>query len=812
MHGDTIFKLTNLLEIWLGTHLLLKGLQQMSGSNYIPPEIPSGWVMGMVWIAFGMVVGLIWISFVLAMLLEQKMNGKSRFTATKMVTISFVLIFSAISASVGTYLTYKHPYRLGPCDCTATEWGLSCLPCDCGLHGVCDSGQYGSGRCSCDVGFAGDSCETCDAHHKPVGSCDLCKIGFAGLKCEYCDVGYSHENCDVCADGWQPWSHNSSIFPFVTSKDPGDSGRHICDECKPNYWGYYCKNCPIGNDVPKITLTKNFPIQNGTRVKHKGKRGVVLSMQVQKNSKWATSYDYNIANQLVLQQTRVIVQYDSDKSRSKEWIILDDLEGVQCNNRGTCVDDKSHQQRNPDWDKTCTFSPALQECSIDKDCLISENCKGVCKGLDMPINAIWSATMDNALCSSDEDCYKPVYGDGEVIQDYKGGRCVNRGCCTESFHGDGHCDCDPSFFGPPLENGQQPSKKSPACDFCPGYDWITENPTTICSGGKGTCTPSMSRTNDYVDMRCTCGTNIFTDQDGITYPDKIIAWSGDLCECGDWNEDSRCDICASGYWGDKCATCPGGPGLQSCGGLEKGQCNSGRYGDGSCNCKLGIDSSWMLAPFVKRYTAETVGYNKAQSNWTCTECAPNFWGDKCERCPGTKAIKMSEIDDIKQPIGSFKLGPGQSSTTPEPLCNRGHCSLACNRGGWCDWGRQGTGKCTCWSNKRLNSATWSPFDNVCIGNNTALEDCPSYGYCSGGSSSRTVSTKCGPESEWVGDKKNMNIPGLNWSPYDDWKATESGKRSSFRYNEECSDIGEGICYKWMPIDFRPTNDLMTCIK
>ena len=198
------------------------------------------------------------------------MEKKNRFSFTKIISLSLVLIFAAVAACVGTYLTWKYPYKLGPCDCAKGFWGPTCKPCLC-QNGVCDDGQYGSGRCACDYGFTGNICDRCDERHKPepykIGpgetACDVCKTGFAGKKCDECDRGYAGEMCEECADGWQPWIHSSDLFPLTISED---DNRHLCDECLPNHWGYNCITCPWGNDVPHIILTENEPILNGTRV------------------------------------------------------------------------------------------------------------------------------------------------------------------------------------------------------------------------------------------------------------------------------------------------------------------------------------------------------------------------------------------------------------------------------------------------------------------------------------------------------------------------------------------------------------------
>lgn len=879
MRASTIYKLFNLALAWLGITLIVSGLQKMNVSNYTSPEMPSGWMMGMAWIVFGIVIALTWITFLVSQMVVQKINGTSRFTRTKLVAISFVLFFSVISASVGTYLTWKHPLLLGPCDCDSDHWGPNCKPCQC-VYGVCDSGQFGSGRCSCDFGFAGDNCNQCDDRHKPEPTsemvvsgdslaCDQCKTGYFGPelvenrpKCDECDIGYTGEECDICDKGWQPWYKNSSLFPKTITDD---DNRHICDECLPNHWGYFCLECPWGNDVPRVTLNKNNRIKNGTRVRDSSRTaGVVVDMQIytfpserdiytpleptkSRERQWVPSYNYEADDLNVLDHTRVRIDYDDSSQGVSDWVLFKDLEGVQCNNRGYCMDDArrlAEIELQPDWKKKCSYEPSFQECSSDRDCTVSENCMGRCQavvtsnGVDGFSNWAAEGGVADSLCKTDEDCYQPTFiiqDDKKVYtQNYTGGRCTRRGCCKESWHGDGNCVCEQQFFGPLLNKGTtEQYQASPACDFCPGYDWFTENPFTICSGSKGTCSASYDRSGNYVQMRCSCGSNPYISPEGIVDPNKIIEWLGDVCQCGDWDEDGRCDTCASGHWGPNCLECPGGA-FSQCGGKGRGSCNSGIDGDGTCTCTVNGPSHWMLAPYVKRYATEVPPTDNFSSSDVCTECAPNYYGNNCLRCQDTYLINSGELKGVFQPAGSYLFGGDidwkrQSSAEPWPVCHRGYCSVACNGGGWCNWGRGGDGRCTCWSNVWQNNYTWNPLDNVCIGtdrfggseiyNESTLdifiegggkggEYCRGFGRCvsdnEGENSNRNTAEICGP-TDWIGDtngKKLLNISQeLSWDYTQDW----SGQTK--RCNSE-------TCAQFNKIDWRPSNTFMqgTCHK
>lgn len=795
MNVGHIFKIINLVLIWIGIGLAFTGMQQMNNSNYTAPSTPMGWTIGMFWIGLGAMVGVSWATYVCALLLEQQIVGKRRWTISQMASSLLVLMGAVSLAVMGTYLTWKHPYRLGPCDCGLNEWGPQCVPCACSGHGLCDSGSRGSGRCACDLGWGGDDCSVCDDRWKPEGVCDTCRRGFAGEKCDTCDRGYDGDNCDVCASGWRPWQHSSDLFPQTIDEDD----RHICDECRPHHWGYECKQCPIGRDVPFITLTRNDPITIGTRARdHHQKSGAVYRMQVD----GITTDVYEPDDTDVLQKTRVKLKYDEDNTVS-EWFTLEQLGGFECNNRGTCRDDVWQQENNPDWQESCTYE-TFEACTVNSDCTESENCKGTCQGTEIPIPNVWRVRFENTLCSTDADCNDPTLfvAEGET---YGGGQCVDRTCCRESFHGDGTCACKEEYFGN-LETSSAPLHElSPGCDFCPGYDWQDGLTSTICSGGeKGTCDADFDRNQNYVQMKCSCAADVpYIDPDTkIVFPNIRIDWSGAMCECGKTNPGGPCDFCAPGYWGPQCKPCPGGAGFhKACGGGNKGTCSEGPQGDGTCTCNVDPrTSSWMLTPYIKKYASETVYTNAYGGSETCEECYPNFFGPQCLRCDDTDEIKSSELDDIFQPPGSYQFLNG-SSDTPQPVCHRGVCSLACGGGGWCNWGRQGDGQCKCWSNRRETPATWNPLDNVCIGNdrydgtgefNGTQEMCPSWGFCPGGS--RSNFEACG-FTTFTGDKKDMTVTDPLWvPPRDDWD--QKGTPTS------CTDSQE-ICRPWQPIDWTP---------
>ncbi|XP_068611107.1 stabilin-2 [Brachionichthys hirsutus] len=93
--------------------------------------------------------------------------------------------------------------------CCPGYWGPDCMECPesargpCSNRGVCSDGLGGNGTCSCQVGFAGTSCEDCGpGRYGP--SCDsvcscvhgLCDSGLKGSGSCLCFSGYAGPQCD----------------------------------------------------------------------------------------------------------------------------------------------------------------------------------------------------------------------------------------------------------------------------------------------------------------------------------------------------------------------------------------------------------------------------------------------------------------------------------------------------------------------------------------------------------------------------------------------------------------------------------------
>ena len=68
---------------------------------------------------------------------------------------------------------------------------------------------------SCQRGWVGSDCDSCDVNFEPVGECSRCSLGWSGRNCDTCVSnfgpagqcdeclgGWTGDNCDICTDGW----------------------------------------------------------------------------------------------------------------------------------------------------------------------------------------------------------------------------------------------------------------------------------------------------------------------------------------------------------------------------------------------------------------------------------------------------------------------------------------------------------------------------------------------------------------------------------------------------------------------------------
>ena len=156
-----------------------------------------------------------------------------------------------------------------------------CVAIPCGGNGQC-SVVDDDFACTCDTGWAGDTCNTCATGYTGA-DCDLCDTGYVAstlnpgtcipnpcgsapcgthgtcsvvddaFACT-CDTGYSGTTCTSCADGYVASTVNpgTCILNPCTGFDCGDGSCHVTEEdlpscnCPTGYTGVDCSECDTG--------------------------------------------------------------------------------------------------------------------------------------------------------------------------------------------------------------------------------------------------------------------------------------------------------------------------------------------------------------------------------------------------------------------------------------------------------------------------------------------------------------------------------------------------------------------------------------
>jgi hypothetical protein len=186
---------------------------------------------------------------------------------------------------------------------------------------------------------------------------------------------------------------------------------------------------------------------------------------------------------------------------------------------------------------------------------------------------------DGSICYEDEDCEN---------------ECVGRTCGLEFVVGDGTCRCSEGYA-------------SSLCLPCPNYDQIYLS--SVCAG-HGACLTTLSD-----QIRCECQEN----------------WEGDMCQKTEGD-------CAEGFYGEDCAPCPGGGGVNQC--FRHGRCDDGRHGTGLCFCDQDDRPGG-------------VGFYAGN----CDQCMGEFYSHTCRPCPflfynnGYQSCLDKQCDDGKLETG-----------------------------------------------------------------------------------------------------------------------------------------------------------------
>jgi hypothetical protein len=402
----------------------------------------------------------------------------------------------------------------GQCeDCSRNHYGPRCQRCagsGC-LHGRCDDGIGGTGKCVCFRGWTGDNCDKCDAgfYQRPGSkSCSPCPAYKAPkVKGERPGVCSGH---GVCAEGMGASGKYHCALGW---------GGYHCGRCAPGYFGTTCRKCPgTFRGTKFIPCGGNGSCDDG--IKGSG------------TCKCHTSWTKDKAGNCTVCKKGFYGPYCAKCPTSG---------GKICAGVGSCNDGRKGDGR-------CQCDPQFRgfSCSQCQRNYFGSTCKACPGGNCSGHGACADGRKGSGQCTCQEgwtgaacdDCVKTgpkqYFGDSCARCPGKG-NCNGHGQCNAGRKGDGSCKCSRGWAGASCDHCAQ-GYFSTECKPCPGLSKVSG----ACSGngscdsgfrGKGTCS-------------CTMG------------------WAGDAC-----------DKCADGFFGSNCAPCSCEPGDKCDAGLKgTGKC------------------------------------------------------------------------------------------------------------------------------------------------------------------------------------------------------------------------------------------------
>lgn len=220
--------------------------------------------------------------------------------------------------------------------------------------------------------------------------------------------------------------------------------------------------------------------------------------------------------------------------------------------------------------------------------------------------------------------------------------CSGHGTCDGSgtLSGSGQCACSVGWAGEACD-ACAPGYHGDDCAPCPGPAGLPCFSHGVCSDGK------------EGSGHCAC----FRD------------FTGDACQsCVNQTVSGDCDFCPDGFWGPKCALCPGASlnatsfsaaaassptVLDAC--SDHGVClgSGSSTGSGHCRCMFGFTGS------------------------ACEECLPGHWGPNCKTCPGFSNADGGQGFSACSYHGTCG-GPGSDGTSGICNCSTDWSGVACD--------------------------------------------------------------------------------------------------------------------------------------
>ncbi len=435
----------------IGSILSSIGISLYTASSTNMPPFPFGWLTATFFLCLGSAVIL---SVIMFLLYRGKMD----------ITLYIAGFFAVCFLGLGLRLIILYPYSMPECKCPRNTYGIECKPCEC-LHGVCDQGFHGSGKCMCDLGWDGVLCSTCAATF--VGkNCNVCKHGWTGERCDRCFPGYIG-NCDKC----DPRFLQTEIG--IVNKETNEKG-FSCEPCKEGFFGGYCAQMPDCKKYDKEAAPKDAAYWKKNKL-----------------------FNPNVCTSTTVCKDR----YECDSFNCRGVCVEGDNVYNKCENDLECPFGTCQY-------KTCceelVFGDGTCECkSIGHFGPLCEICPGfdgfrsVCNGhgtctamyanekyshLECSCEEGWSGP--ECECFGIENCTQCADGYfGKKCQPCAGGtglkQCSGHGICNDGVDGDGSCICEQlssyAFKGTTCSECYSSAFQGEECEICLGGEIVGFN-------------------------------------------------------------------------------------------------------------------------------------------------------------------------------------------------------------------------------------------------------------------------------------------------------------------------------------------------
>eukprot|EP00759_Apiculatamorpha_spiralis_P009103 PhF_6_TR15925/c0_g1_i1/m.24680 len=644
--------------------------------------------------------------------------------------------------------------------CDNNYYGSTCQgKCACTAPTAnCDSGYYGSGKCSsCRPGYGGDGClfkcpsESINGTEVYCGGASQgrCNDGVEGDALCRCQEGYQTPTCVGCAAGYygrtcRRCPVNATTFEVCSGQgscSDGLSGTGVC-LCLPGYIGTACETfvaaCPLPTQYGSLcTFTCPGSISSTTAcsghgVCDSGKLGSGLCncSSLPNGTRYGGSACAFVcpcaAGAPCDSLGNCLCPTGSITVKDRSCKPCPAVSGNVCGNRGTCV---PHATDNI---AVCDCIPGYMGAACDATCPaqyggIQNPCNrhGICSAsgctcFQDPILGFWTGTM----CTECSPTYLITSSCRQACSISDGLVCAGHGVCSLS----GSCECygddKIGFWG-------QRSNEAP-CSSCKlgywGSSCTQECPGGACWAcfGHGKCSDGVRGTGV-----CTCDRNFqgplcFNCVSGYYGAQCQLSCrvacgghgkcndgiSGDgLCVCQNDFAGPTCQECRTGYAliGGKCTACPGDPipclGRGTCVPSSTGptcQCSGFTGTDCSVPCPLYNGVSCNGMPCVLSSTVPRFGVCQCErgtehmAGFACERCSEGYYGARCNGiCPGGVVTPCSLVG-VCERNGTCTCNAGYSGSRCNIVCPRNNFGEVCSGHGSCD----SNGRCTCVRNSR----------------------------------------------------------------------------------------------------------------